>query len=195
MFRIGMAQPEWMDSGPVEKATRLLWQNGAAAESAGGAFARLVPKVFHYRTHLPLYSLAAAAGVYGEQQSEVGPEGWVAVPSSSVFVTPDMFVTHIRGRSMEPDIPNGSLCAFRSRVSLPYEGKTVLLEDYSKTGGNRYFVKRYHASKQTDPNKEGDPGWLHERITLESINPEYRPVEIPSARKVNVIGEFAFIVP
>ncbi len=103
-----------------------------------------------------------------------------------------MFVTHIKGDSMEPLIPDGSLCAFRSDVSKPYEGKILLMEDYGESGGNRYAVKRYHTSKEADPNTEGDPAWLHESITLESINPDYSPMEIPSAQKVNVIGEFVF---
>jgi hypothetical protein len=45
-----------------------------------------------------------------------------------------------------------------------------------------------------DPNREGDEEWLHERMTLESINPDYAPWEVPSAEKVNVIGEFVFLV-
>jgi phage repressor protein C with HTH and peptisase S24 domain len=116
------------------------------------------------------------------------------VTPSPVLVTRDMFVTHISGRSMEPVIPDGSLCAFRSHVSAPWEGRTVLIEDYGKVGGNRYIVKLYYASRHVDPLNDSDPAWLHERLTLESINPAYRPLEIPSAQKVNVIGEFAFIV-
>jgi hypothetical protein len=172
---------------------RALRLDSAQVESVGAAFAGLAP-ILHFRSHLPIYSLAAAAGAFGEQQTEINPEGWVAVPAGPILLTPDMFVTHITGRSMEPVIPDGALCAFRSRVSAPYEGKIVLMEDYSKVGGNRYSVKRYKASTQADPLKEGDPAWLHERITLESINPDYRPIEIPSTRKINVIGEFVFIV-
>jgi hypothetical protein len=108
--------------------------------------------------------------------------------------TPDIFVARVIGTSMEPAIPNRGLCAFSSRVSTPYESKTVLLEDYEKSGGNRYSVKRYHTSMRLDPLKAGDPGWLHERITLESINPRYPPLEISSDHKVNVIGEFAFTI-
>jgi hypothetical protein len=69
------------------------------------------------------------------------------------------------------------------------------MEDYGEVGGNRYAVKRYRSSISADPNREGDQAWLHERITLESINPDYAPWEVESARKVNVIGEFVFTVP
>jgi phage repressor protein C with HTH and peptisase S24 domain len=194
MFRVGMAQPEWMDTGKSEIGIRAFGRARAEVTSAASAYARPVPRLLHFRTHLPVYNLAAAAGAFGEQQTEINPEGWVAVASSPVLLTRDMFVTHIEGRSMEPVIPDGTLCAFRSRVTAPYEGKIVLIEDYSKAGGNRYSVKRYHASTRPDPVKENDPAWLHERVTLESINPDYRPLEIPAARKINVIGEFAFIV-
>jgi hypothetical protein len=37
--------------------------------------------------------------------------------------------------------------------------------------------------------------WLHEPFTLESLNADFAPVEIASAREVNVIGEFVFTVP
>jgi SOS-response transcriptional repressor LexA len=194
MFRIGMAQPDWMLADPAETRLRASTRNVAKVENIDSPFANVVPRVLHFRTHLPVYSLAAAAGASGEQQAEVQPEGWVEISPGPVLITTDMFVTHIRGRSMEPAIPDGSLCVFRSQVSASLEGKTVLIEDYGKAGGNRYSVKRYHAAKQADPLEEGDPAWLHERITLQSVNPAYRPLEIPSDRKVNVIGEFAFIV-
>jgi phage repressor protein C with HTH and peptisase S24 domain len=156
---------------------------------------REIPKIFHFRTHLPLYSLAAAAGRFGEQQREINPEGWVEVPPGHIMITSDMFVTHIEGDSMTPMIPDGSLCAFRSNVSTPYNGKILLIEDYGDVGGNRYAVKRYRTSVHADRNKEGDGAWLHERITLESINPAEAPWEVPSAKKINVIGEFVFTVP
>jgi hypothetical protein len=172
-------------------------EDGARLAEIDGASQRplAAPKALHFRTHLPLYSLAAAAGKFGEQQTEVNPEGWVEVSPNPIRITRDMFVTHIEGRSMAPTIPDGSLCAFRSNVSAPYDGKILLMEDYGDVGGNRYAVKRYRTSVNADPNKEGDHAWLHERFTLESINPDYAPVEVASSEKVNVIGEFVFTVP
>ena len=172
-------------------------EQGAGAKRIDRAYplGRAIPKALHFKTHLPLYGLAAAAGRFGEQQTEIKPEGWVEVPPGPIRITRDMFVTHIKGRSMAPIIPDGSLCAFRSSVSAPYDGKIVLMEDYGKAGGNRYAVKRYRTSINADPNKEGDRAWLHERITLESINPDYPPWEVASAQKVNVIGEFVFTIP
>jgi SOS-response transcriptional repressor LexA len=151
------------------------------------------PKILHFQTHLPLYSLEAVAGKFGKKQ-EVEPEGWVEVQPSHSILTKDMFVTHVEGHSMQPKIPDGSLCAFRSNVSTPYNGKVLLLERYGESGGNRYAVSQYRTSTNSDPSKEGDREWLHERFTLEPLNPEYPPWDIPSDEKVNVIGEFAFLV-
>jgi phage repressor protein C with HTH and peptisase S24 domain len=103
-----------------------------------------------------------------------------------------MFLTHIKGCSMDPTIPDGSLCAFKSNISAPFDGKILLMEEYGQAGGSRYAVKRYRASKNADPNTQNDKVWLHERITLESINPDYAPWDVASASKVGVIGEFAF---
>ena len=105
-----------------------------------------------------------------------------------------MFVTHVEGRSMQPRIPDGSLCAFRSNVSTPYGAKVLLLERYEEAGGNRYTVSQYRISKNLDPYKEGDREWLHERFTLEPLNPEFPPWDVASDEKVSVIGEFAFLV-
>jgi phage repressor protein C with HTH and peptisase S24 domain len=152
------------------------------------------PEVQPFRTHLPQYSLEAAAGKFGEQQMEVEPEGWVRVPAPHVALTEDMFVTHVKGHSMEPKIPDGSLCAFRSNIAGSYDGKVLLVEHYGETGGNRYTVKLYRSSKNLDPHRQGDDGWLHERITLQSLNPDYPSWDVASAGTVRVIGEFLFLV-
>jgi hypothetical protein len=159
----------------------------------GIRLAFLKPEARHFSTHLPLYSLQAAAGRFGKQQLAVEPEGWVQVPALHNFrLTRDMFVIHIKGFSMEPDILDGSICAFTANVIAPYDGKTVLLEQYGEIGGNRYTVKLYHRSGNVDPQKVGDQTWLHERITLQSRNPNFDSWDIASDGKVNVIGEFLF---
>jgi SOS-response transcriptional repressor LexA len=168
---------------------------GLASEATVGAptHSSQVATILQFRTHLPLYSLEAAAGRFGKKQ-EVEPEGWVEVQASHSILTKDMFVTHVEGRSMQPRIPDGSLCAFRSNVSTPYNGKVVLLEKYGETGGNRYTVSQYRISKNIDPYKEGDREWLHERFMLEPLNPEFPPWDVGSDEKVGVIGEFVFLV-
>src|SRR6202021_2716967 len=89
----------------------------------GARRGRVTSMIFHFRTHLPLYSLEIAAGNPGKQITDIEPEGWVEVPPGPIRLTRDMFVSHIKGNSMEPLIPDGSLCAFKSNVSEPYDGK------------------------------------------------------------------------
>src|ERR1700678_1043280 len=96
-------------------------------------------------THLPRYSLAVAAGKFLENQ-EVEEEGWEEAPSD-LRLTKELFVARIVGRSMEPKIPDGSLCVFRQGVTGARQGRLVLVENLETTGNNRYAVKRYQSLK------------------------------------------------
>jgi hypothetical protein len=159
----------------------------------GIKLACLQSEVRPFGTHLPLYSLEAAAGKFGKQQLTIEPEGWVQVPASrNIRLTQEMFVIHIKGFSMEPDILDGSICAFQANVIPPYDGKTVLLEQYGEAGGDRYTVKVYRKSNAVESANVGDASWLHERITLESSNPDFDSWDVASDGKVNVVGEFLF---
>ena len=103
------------------------------------------PRTLQFQTLLPLYALEVAAGKFGKQQKVADPEDWIQVPPKHLPVTRYMFLTHIEGCSMEPTILDGSLCAFRSNISAPFEGKVLLMEEYGEAGGSRYAVKRYRA--------------------------------------------------
>src|ERR1700722_8202677 len=122
--------------------------------------------VLEFHTHLPKYSLRAAAGKFLENQ-EVTAEGWIEAPEG-LRLEPDMFVAEIAGHSMQPTIPDGSLCVFRYGVTGSREGRLVLVENLETGGNNRYTVKRYRSTKS-----ESEGTWRHSRIRLESLNPEY----------------------
>jgi SOS-response transcriptional repressor LexA len=187
---------EWMES-TLSHVLRLSYRSRVAVELYAETTKRLYleyvhPKVLPFRTHLPVFSLEAAAGKFGKQM-HVEPEGWVEV-WPQLGLSDDMFVTHLKGHSMEPAIPNGSLCAIRGYQTGSYDGKVALLEYHEKTGGNRYTLQRYGTSANTDPNTEGDADWLHERITLKPLNRKFKSWEIPSAEDVSILGEFLFVV-
>jgi SOS-response transcriptional repressor LexA len=146
----------------------------------------VTPKVLPFRTHLPVYTLAAAAGSWGEQM-EVSEEDWAEAPPD-MRLTEDMFVAHVVGRSMEPKIPAGSLCVFRSKVTGSRQGRLVLIENYGQTGENRYTVKRYTSLK-----RQSDDDWEHEIIRLEPLNPEYDAWEL-SPSDIRVVGEFVRVL-
>src|SRR3984885_6974241 len=122
--------------------------------------------VLEFRTHLPRYSLRAAAGKFVENQ-EISEEGWVEAPED-LRLASDMFVAQIAGHSMEPRIPDGSLCVFRYGVTGSRDGRLVLVENRASGGSEQYTVKRYRSKKEAS----GDQ-WHHTRIWVESLNPEY----------------------
>ena len=188
---------EWMESTlsntlRISERKRVLIQKSATATVDVLYAKHIRPKVLRFRTHLPQYSLEAAAGKFGRQMN-VEPEGWVEV-RTDLPLTEDMFVVHVEGHSMEPTIPDASLCVFRSIISGSWEGKVLLLEDYGESGGSRHTVKLCRLSKSVDPNGEGDVAWLHHRMTLESTNPAYQSWDVASAEKIRPLGEFLFVV-
>jgi SOS-response transcriptional repressor LexA len=145
-----------------------------------------------FETHLPVYSLRAAAGKFGEGQ-EVEEEGWVEV--SGMKLREGMFVAQVVGKSMEPRIPDGSYCVFRAPVQGSRQGKIVLVQHHGlhdpETGG-RYTVKRYDSEKITDETG----GWRHARVTLSPLNPEYEPIVLTpeSEEDVQIVAEWLAVL-
>jgi SOS-response transcriptional repressor LexA len=124
-------------------------------------------QVQQFATHLPLYSLRAAAGHLGDEMLSEA-EDWVPAPEG-MRLEKDLFVAHVEGRSMEPRIPDGSLNLFRFNPVGSRQGKILLIEQFGvldKTA--RYTVKRYTSTKV---HHEGQ--WRHEQIRLEPLNPEF----------------------
>jgi hypothetical protein len=145
-------------------------------------------KVLEFRTHLPRYSLKVAAGKFLENE-EISDQGWVETPAG-LRLTPDMFVAQIEGHSMEPLIPNGSLCVFRAGVTGSRNNRLVLVESLETTGSNRYTVKRYSSVKSGS-----EEGWKHQRIHLESLNPDYPSWDLePDEEKYRIIAEFVAVL-
>src|SRR5205807_10157756 len=77
-----------------------------------------------FKTLLPLYTLEAAAGRFGEGRT-VEIEGWVDAEGVG-RLTEDMFVARAIGRSMEPRIIDGDYLVFRARPAGSRQGKIVL---------------------------------------------------------------------
>jgi len=158
------------------------------------SFSRVADRIFErhveklriqpFRTHLPLYSLRAAAGKFGADE-EVGAEeeDWVRAPEG-LRLTEGMFVAHVVGRSMEPRIPDGSLNIFRGPVVGSRQGKIVLVELIGVH--ERFTVKRYTSRKSS----AGEGEWQHERIRLEPLNPEYEAFDLTPDQIKYVVAEW-----
>lgn len=138
-------------------------------------------------THLPLYTLQAAATRFGED-AEVSESGWRRV--DGVRLTERMFVAQVVGRSMEPAIPDGSFCIFRSPVVGSRDGKRLLIEQFGATEtSSRYTVKRYSSTKV-----HSDDSWEHASIRLHPLNPEFPAFDLEDGT-FRVIAEFVRTLP
>jgi type III restriction enzyme len=148
-----------------------------------------IDEAARFTTHLPVYSLEAAAGYFGSGH-DVELEGWTDVPQR---LDDTMFVSQVMGRSMEPRIPDGSLCVFRRIRPGTRQGKIVLAQhreiDDPDTGGS-FTVKVYDSTKVL----EGDG--IRGSVTLRSLNPNYEPIVLTHVDEddVVVIAEFVEIL-
>lgn len=144
-------------------------------------------------THLPRYSLAVAAGAFLENRT-VEAEGWEEAPFGLRLV-PEMFVARIMGRSMEPSIPDGSLCVFRRGVTGSRQGRLVLVEELGGGADDRYTVKRYRSEKISSAGDESGQTWTHNRIILEPLNPEFEAWDLkPEQERYRIVAEFVQVL-
>ncbi len=177
--------------GSWSNAVRVSERREAMVEDFERALGRLYRQhvrstVLRFETHLPKYSLAVAAGKFLENPA-VEAEGWEEVPPD-LRITDDMFIARIEGRSMEPKIPDGSLCVFRHGVAGSRNGRLVLVEALGEN--DRYTVKRYRSEK-----RRSEDGWSHERIVLEPLNPEFSAWELDrEEERYRVIAEFVRVL-
>jgi SOS-response transcriptional repressor LexA len=145
--------------------------------------------VLAFVTHLPRYTLAVAAGKFLDNQ-EVTAEGWEEAPAD-LKVSSQMFVARIAGRSMQPRIPDGSLCVFRQGVVGSREGRLVLVEALGRGVNDRYTVKRYHSVKAEGAGEN----WSQQRITLQPLNPEFEAWDLnPEDDRFRIIAEFVRVL-
>ena len=79
-----------------------------------------------FKRVLPLYSLKAAAGYFGQGEA-VEPEGWIEAEGLG-RLSEQMFVCRAVGRSMEPTIRDGDFLVFRAKPAGSRSGRTVLVQ-------------------------------------------------------------------
>jgi phage repressor protein C with HTH and peptisase S24 domain len=145
--------------------------------------------VHPFKTHLPVYTLEVAAGPFLTNPADVDPEEWVEAPGD-LRLDQNFFVARIRGQSMEPRIPDGSLCVFRKGVVGSRNGRLVLVRNSELADENRFTVKRYVSYKD-----ESGDAFRHTRIRLESLNPESPSWDLdPDEEKYEIVAEFVTVL-
>jgi type III restriction enzyme len=137
-----------------------------------------------FKTLLPLYSLKAAAGYFGNGEA-VEPEGWVEVTNVG-RLSETMFIARAEGKSMEPRIADGDYCVFRAHPGGTRNGRIVLVQSRKisdpETGGS-YTLKRYKSDKVFTSENE----WQHSTITLEPLNTDFGPITLTQESEGDVI--------
>ena len=146
-----------------------------------------------FKTLLPLYSLNAAAGSFGNAEA-AEPEGWVDAESVGKL-DERMFVCRAVGRSMEPTIRDGDYVVLRANPAGSRQGKIVLVQYRGPADpdtGGAFALKRYSSEKTAG----SDGSWRHSRILLSPTNPEYQPIVLlaQDAENVRVLAEFVAVL-
>ena len=155
-------------------------------------FPRVEPAVadnVKYVDFLPIYSLKAACGYFGDGE-QVEESGWMQVEGMGKL-NRNMFVVQASGDSMEPLIHDGDWCVFRANPAGSREGKILLVQnhtDYDPAYGGSYAIKQYSSTKSF--NQDGT--WQHTHIELRPLNKKYGPIliEESEAGSFRIIGEF-----
>jgi phage repressor protein C with HTH and peptisase S24 domain len=184
---------QWLEDN-ASQTVRISDRETVAVRDFGATLNRLYRQHVHtrvrrFQTHLPVYSLEVAAGPFLTNPDEVEAEEWVETPEN-LRLDPGMFVAHIRGHSMEPKIPDGSLCVFRRGVVGSRNGRLVLVRNSELADENRYTVKRYRSEKAYT-----EEGFQHTRIRLESLNPDYPSWDLdPEESKYQIVAEFVSVL-
>lgn len=157
---------------------------------------RIEPEVndeVKYIDFLPLYSIRAACGYFGEGEI-VDENGWMKVEGMGKL-NRNMFIVQAVGHSMEPLIHDGDYCVFRANPAGSRQGKIVLAEHhnyYDPDYTGSYSIKTYTSKKSFDA--EGN--WAHEEIVLQPKNSNYSPIiiEEENADEFRIVGEFIGIL-
>ena len=191
----------------AEKATRIVLEQaeqlglGLVEEPAGSVDVRVQPfhvlEAAHARPGIncvPLYSLQAAAGGFGDVQAPEA-ESWV-VPHGRWRSAPDLFVARVVGESMNRRIPNGAYCLFRHPVAGSRQGRVLLVQHHDIADpelGGSYTVKVWDSDKTVSEN-----GWRHREIRLmpDSDDGTFSPIIIRTADdSLQVIAEVLEVLP
>ena len=109
-----------------------------------------------------------------------------------------MFAIRIKGHSMEPRIPDGSIAVFQAGNALAgsRQGKIVLvqlLDRFDPDTNSRFTVKKYASRKKYDQNGVFE----HHSIVLSPLNPDFEAIILENEAEKDgfrVVGVFAGVV-
>ena len=152
-----------------------------------------------FKTCVPLLSLRAAAGLWSDEQLSIeetpaAAENWVAWDDMPPLEK-DMFVARIVGKSMEPDIPDGSYCLFRPLGTRDPLNRKVLVRHpgiSDPESGGQFTVKVY----TTDEARAAEAGDPFFRVILKPMNRDFEPIilTVDDVDQVSVLAEVVTVL-
>ena len=120
------------------------------------------------------------------EKQELEVAGWAPVPDGIRF-REGMFAVRARGPSMQPEIDDGDWCIFVPDPGGTRNNRLVLVEDRSRSGVERYTLKRYHSEKE----QRSDGTWRHSEITLWPLNAlDHAPIPLDAHGNYDIGGWF-----
>lgn len=144
--------------------------------------------------YVPLYTIRAACGQFGDGE-EAETLGYVYYdPRNERRHREDLFAVEARGHSMEPKIPDGSLCLFRRYYGGSREGLIVLAQHhdyYDEDNAGAFSIKRYHGIKQYVAGTDREQ---NTEVHLEPLNKDYEPIIITSDEGYRILAEFVCVL-
>jgi SOS-response transcriptional repressor LexA len=153
-----------------------------------------------FKTCLPLIPLRVAAGAFSESQDAGAARLWDAGEWVELATTrrleEGMFVAQVRGKSMEPKIPDNAYCLFRKPSAGSREGRLLVVQHRSINDplyGGSFTLKKYHSEKVFDP-ETGE--WQHTLVVLQPLNSDYPAIEIAAndEEEFGVVAEFVEVL-
>jgi SOS-response transcriptional repressor LexA len=145
-----------------------------------------------YINSLPLFDLRAAANPRFSLIDGFLPDesnfGWVHLEGGPF--PKDRFLVRIEGDSMEPGIPEGSMCLFRKDPGGSRNGKTVLCRIAEYGGSPVAVVKRYSSLRHPNGDSPGEA----EKIVLSSLNPTHQDIVLTEGDDIQILGIFERVI-
>ena len=146
-----------------------------------------------YIDFLPVYSMKAACGYFGEGE-DYSELGWIRVEGMGKL-NRNMFVVQACGHSMEPRINDGDFCVFRTNPAGSRQGKIMLVQHrnyYDADNAGAYSIKEYSSVKSYDE----FGSWQHEKIELKPQNSDYNSIIITpeDGDEFQVVGELVGVL-
>ncbi len=187
--------------GDLPGLEALLEKHAGMAGEATLPFRRVEPEASErWVTCVPVTTLKAAAGAFSEEQIQdtLWPveiaDSWGAFDSPEPF-REGMFLAQVRGRSMEPRIPDGAWCLFGPVPAGTRQNRILLVARLGVVDpayGGQYTVKKYRSEKVF-----GEDGrFEHTEIHLDPLNPEFDSIRLTPEDEgsVRVVAELLHVL-